>query len=51
MNVTPVVGIATAALLVGEEIGPWQVGGAAMVLAGVALTTGGRAPARPPARG
>jgi drug/metabolite transporter (DMT)-like permease len=44
MNVTPVVGVATAALLIGEEIGPWQVGGAALVLTGVALTTtaGGR---------
>jgi len=51
MNVTPVVGIAAAALLVGEEIGPWQVGGAAMVLGGVALTTGGRTTVRPPARG
>jgi drug/metabolite transporter (DMT)-like permease len=51
MNVTPVVGIATAALLIGEDIGPWQVGGAAMVLGGVALTTGGRTVARPPARG
>ncbi len=51
MNVTPVVGIGTAALLVGEEIGPWQIGGAAMVLAGVALTTGGRTVVRLPARG
>jgi drug/metabolite transporter (DMT)-like permease len=42
MNVTPVVGIAAAAVLVGETIGAWQAGGAAMVLAGVALTTGGR---------
>jgi drug/metabolite transporter (DMT)-like permease len=49
MNVTPVVGIGMAALLVGEEIGPWHVGGAAMVLAGVALTTRGRT-VRPPAR-
>jgi drug/metabolite transporter (DMT)-like permease len=51
MNVTPIVGLAMAALLVGEEIGPWQVGGAAMVLGGVALTTGGRTVVRPPARG
>ena len=51
MNVTPVVGIGMAALLVGEDIGPWQIGGAAMVLAGVALTTGGRTAFRPPARG
>jgi drug/metabolite transporter (DMT)-like permease len=50
MNVTPVVGIGTAALLVGEAIGPWQVAGAALVLAGVALTTGGRTGARPPVR-
>jgi drug/metabolite transporter (DMT)-like permease len=50
MNVTPVVGIGMAALLVGEDIGPWQIGGAAMVLAGVALTTGGRQLVRPPAR-
>jgi drug/metabolite transporter (DMT)-like permease len=50
MNVTPVVGIGMAALLVGEEIGPWQIGGAALVLAGVALTTGGRTAARPPLR-
>jgi drug/metabolite transporter (DMT)-like permease len=42
MNVTPVVGIGMAGVLVGEEIGRWQIGGAAMVLAGVALTTGGR---------
>ena len=49
MNVTPVVGIGMASLLVGEEIGPWQIGGAAMVLAGVALTTGGRVVVRPPA--
>jgi drug/metabolite transporter (DMT)-like permease len=42
MNVTPVVGIGMAALLVGEEIGPWQIGGVVLVLAGVALTTGGR---------
>jgi drug/metabolite transporter (DMT)-like permease len=51
MNVTPVVGIGMAALLVSEAIGPWQIGGAALVLAGVALTTGGRTVVRPPARG
>jgi drug/metabolite transporter (DMT)-like permease len=50
MNVTPVVGIGMAALLVGEDIGPWQIGGAALVLSGVALTTGGRSVGRPPAR-
>ena len=45
-----VVGLALAAVVVGEPIGPWHVAGAALVLAGVALTTRGRA--RPgPARG
>ena len=48
MNVTPIVGIALAAAMLGEHIGVWQVGGAACVLAGVALTT--RA-APPEARG
>jgi drug/metabolite transporter (DMT)-like permease len=38
MNVTPVVGIGMAGVLIGEEIGRWQIGGAVMVLAGVALT-------------
>jgi drug/metabolite transporter (DMT)-like permease len=51
MNVTPVVGIGMAALLVGEEIGPWQIAGVAMVLGGVALTTGGRTVVQPPGRG
>lgn len=39
MNVTPIVGVALAALLLGEPIGRWQVAGAACVLAGVGLTT------------
>ena len=39
LNVTPLVGIALAAALLGEPIGPWQIGGVALVLAGVALTT------------
>jgi drug/metabolite transporter (DMT)-like permease len=39
LNVTPLVGIAMAAALLGEPIGPWQIGGVALVLAGVALTT------------
>ena len=47
LNVTPLVGMAMAAWLLAEPIGPWQVAGVALVLAGVALTT--RAP-RPAAR-
>lgn len=39
MNVTPIVGVALAALLLGEPIGPWQVAGAVCVLGGVGLTT------------
>ena len=39
MNVTPIVGIALAAALLGESIGPAQVVGTVLVLAGVALTT------------
>lgn len=50
MNVTPIVGLGMAALLVGEDIGRWQLAGAALVLGGVALTTGGRTVVRPPAR-
>jgi drug/metabolite transporter (DMT)-like permease len=46
MNVTPIVGIVLAALLLGEPVGPWQVAGAALVLAGVALTTRGGGSAR-----
>ena len=39
MNVTPLVGMALAAALLGEPIGPWQLAGVLLVLAGVALTT------------
>jgi len=39
MNLQPVVGLALAAVLLAEDIGLWQVGGALLVLAGVALTT------------
>jgi drug/metabolite transporter (DMT)-like permease len=46
MNVTPIVGIVLAAVLVGEPIGPWQVAGAVLVLAGVMLTTRGGSQAR-----
>lgn len=44
MNLQPLVGIALAAVLLGEPIGLWQILGTACVLAGVGLTT--RAPAR-----
>jgi len=39
LNVTPLVGMGLAALLLDEPIGRWQVAGVALVLAGVALTT------------
>ena len=39
LNVTPLVGIGLAAVLLGEPIGPWQVAGVLLVLGGVALTT------------
>jgi drug/metabolite transporter (DMT)-like permease len=39
LNVTPLVGIGMAALLLGEPIGPWQIAGVLLVLGGVALTT------------
>ena len=45
MNVTPIVGILLAAALLNEPIGPWQLAGALLVIAGVALTTRSRAPA------
>jgi drug/metabolite transporter (DMT)-like permease len=39
LNVTPLVGMGLAALLLAEPIGRWQVAGVVLVLAGVALTT------------
>lgn len=44
MNLTPVVGVVLAAALLAEPVGPGQVAGVTLVLAGVALTTS--APAR-----
>jgi drug/metabolite transporter (DMT)-like permease len=46
MNLQPLVGLGLAAALLGEGIGAGQVLGGALVLAGVALTTGVRARAR-----
>ena len=46
MNLQPLMGLALAALLIGEGIGPWHLVGCAVVLAGVALTTGVRPGAR-----
>jgi drug/metabolite transporter (DMT)-like permease len=39
MNLQPVIGLALAAVLLAEAIGGWQIGGALLVLGGVALTT------------
>ena len=39
MNLQPLVGVALAALLVGETVGPAQVLGVALILTGVGLTT------------
>jgi drug/metabolite transporter (DMT)-like permease len=39
LNVQPVIGLALAALVLGEHIGVWQLAGGACVLAGVAMTT------------
>jgi drug/metabolite transporter (DMT)-like permease len=47
MNLQPVLGIALAAALTGEQIGPWQLVGGALVVGGVALTT---TPRRHPAQ-
>ena len=46
MNLTPIVGVVLAALLLGEPIDVWHVAGAALVLAGVALTTRGASDAK-----
>lgn len=46
MNVTPIVGIVLAAVMLGEPVGGWQVAGTALVLAGVALTTRGASDAK-----
>jgi len=40
LNLQPVVGLALAAVLLGEGIGVWQVAGGLLVLLGVVLTTG-----------
>ena len=47
LNVTPIVGVVFAAVLLHEQVGIWEVLGTLLVLAGVALTT--LAPARPSA--
>ena len=40
MNLQTVVGLALAAVLLGEGVGAWQIAGGILVLAGVVLTTG-----------
>jgi drug/metabolite transporter (DMT)-like permease len=42
MNLQPVVGVALAAALLAERVGPWDVLGGLLVLLGVALTTAKR---------
>lgn len=42
LNLQPVVGLVLAALLLGEQLGPWQLIGGACVLVGVTLTTSGQ---------
>lgn len=42
MNLQPVVGLALAGALLGEQVGGWELAGGALVLLGVALTTRGR---------
>lgn len=40
MNLQAVVGLALAAVILTEGVGPWQIAGGVLVLAGVGLTTG-----------
>jgi drug/metabolite transporter (DMT)-like permease len=47
MNLQPLVGLALAAVLLGEDIGGWQIAGVGCVLGGVALTTRAAGPASP----
>src|SRR2546430_9331313 len=49
LNVTPLVGMAMAAVLLAEPIGRWQIAGVLLVLAGGAPTT--RLSRPPPPRG
>jgi drug/metabolite transporter (DMT)-like permease len=51
LNLIPVIGVASAALLLGETPYPAQLGGGALVLAGVWLSTGTAAERTPRARG
>jgi len=44
-NLTPLVGVASSAILLGETISPLQLAGGALIIGGVLLVT--RAPARP----
>jgi len=47
MNLQPLVGLALAAVLLGEDIGGWQIAGVGCVLGGVALTARAAGPASP----
>jgi drug/metabolite transporter (DMT)-like permease len=49
VNLQPVVGVALAWLVLAETIGPWQLTGGVLVVAGVAVVTWG-ARTRPPTR-
>ena len=39
MNVTPIVGVFLAGVLLAEPVGVWEILGVVLVLGGVALTT------------